>query len=89
MKAHRGLKIIRKENNMCKYCGESQYQNEYGRQFGKEFEKELSYSGEVCVSWLIKNGNKTSYELYMTDNEFYCDISVPIQFCPKCGRKFE
>lgn len=73
---------------MCKYCEETYYQNEYGRQFGKDFEKTTLYTGDVCVSWLIENGEKVSYELYMNDDDCCCDISVPIQFCPKCGRKF-
>ena len=73
---------------MCKYCEETYYQNYYGRQFGKDFEKTTPYTGDVFVSWLIKNGEKVSYELYMNDNDCCCDISVPIQFCPKCGRRF-
>ncbi len=74
---------------MCKYCEESYDQNEYGRQFGKNFEKTTPYTGDVCASWLIENGEKVSYELYMNDDECCCDISVPVQYCPKCGRKFE
>ena len=74
---------------MCKYCEETYYQNDYGRQFGKDFEKTTPYTGDVCVSWLIKNGEKVSYELYMNDDDCCCDISAPILFCPKCGRKFE
>lgn len=74
---------------MCKYCEETYYQNEYGRQFGKDFEKTTPYTGDMCVSWLFKNGKKVSYELYMNDDDCCFDISVPIQFCPKCGRKFE
>ena len=43
---------------MCKYCEETYYQNDYGRHFGKDFEKTTPYTGDACVSWLIKNGEK-------------------------------
>lgn len=72
---------------MCKYCEEIDYINEAGRRFGKNFEKELSYTGEMCISWMVENGKQVEHELYMND-ECCCDISVPIQYCPKCGRKF-
>lgn len=54
----------------------------------KTLKKTTPYTCDVCVSWLIENGEKVSYELYMNDDDCCCDISVPIQFCPKCGRKF-
>lgn len=74
---------------MCEYCERVYFENENGRKFGKLFEKELSYSGEVQLSWVKEKGVNRDYNVYMNDDESVCDISVPISFCPKCGRRFD
>lgn len=73
---------------MCEYCEVIYEINGAGRRFGKNFKKELSYTGEICLSWMVNNGEQVEHELYMNDDECCCDISVPVQYCPKCGRKF-
>lgn len=73
---------------MCEYCERVYYENDSGRKFGKTFEKELSYTGDVQLSWLKRNGMNVDYEIYMNDDECVCDISVPVSFCPKCGKEF-
>lgn len=72
---------------MCKYCEKEDYVNDNGRRFGQSFEKEIPYEADVCISWLVENGKGISYEIYMNDDSCGCDVSVPIKFCPMCGRK--
>lgn len=71
---------------MCNYCETAYDRNDSGREFGKLFEKTLDYTGEIQLSWNKENGMKTAYELYMNDDTTCTDLSVPIDFCPKCGR---
>lgn len=71
---------------MCDYCETVYGKNDSGREFGKLFDKTLDYSGEMQMSWIRENGSKTGYELYMIDDAFGTDLSVPVDFCPKCGR---
>lgn len=72
---------------MCRYCEETFERNEYEREFGKSFEKESPFSGEMCVSWITRNGQQEQFELYVNDDDYVFNISIPIRFCPKCGRK--
>lgn len=51
--------------------------------------KGLNYTGEIQLSWRVANEIKTDYDLYMNDDVNVCDISVPVLYCPKCGRKFD
>lgn len=74
---------------MCEYCEQVYFENDSGRKFGKIFEKDISYTGDVQLSWINKNGVNTDYNIYMNDDDCVCDISVPISFCPKCGKEFE
>lgn len=74
---------------MCDYCERIYAENGSGRKFGKFFENPLNYTGEIQLSWRIENGTKIDYELYMNDDVHVCDISVPICYCPKCGRKLD
>lgn len=71
---------------MCEYCETVYYENDSGRKFGKLFEKELDYTGDIQLSWMEDNGVKTGYELFMDDDAACTDLSVPVDFCPKCGR---
>lgn len=73
---------------MCEYCEQVYFENEVKRKFGKIFEKDISYTGDVQLSWIKRNGVNMDYNIYMNDDEYVYDISVPISFCPKCGKKF-
>ena len=72
--------------DVCDYCETAYYKNDSGREFGKLFDKTLDYTGEIQLSWIKESGMKTGYELYMNDNDACTDLSVPVDFCPKCGR---
>lgn len=72
---------------MCEYCEHVYSENDYGRKFGKIFEKDTPYDGEVQLSWINEKGINSDYQIYMYDDTCRCDVSVPISFCPKCGRK--
>ena len=72
---------------MCDYCEIAYDRNDRGREFGKIFDKELDYTGEIQLSWIKENGTNMGYELYMKDDAACTDLSVPVDFCPKCGRK--
>lgn len=72
---------------MCKYCETETFDNEFGRRFGEVFPMDLNYDLEVQLSWDMKKGIKTNYNIYMYDEENYNDVSVPIHYCSMCGRK--
>ena len=74
---------------MCEYCETAYGRNANGREFGKLFDKTLDYTGEIQLSWIEENGIKTGYELYMNDDAVCTDLSVPVNFCPICGRKLK
>ena len=71
---------------MCDYFETVYDTNDSGREFGKLFDKTLDYTGEIQLSWIKENGMKTGYELYMNDDDARTDLSVPVDFCPKCGK---
>ena len=70
---------------MCEYCEKAFYKNDYGREFGKLF-PENTYKTDVQISW---KEDKTDYNIYANNDNLACDVSVPIRFCPMCGRKFD
>lgn len=70
---------------MCEYCEKTFYKNDYGREFGKLF-PENTYNTDVQISW---KEDKTDYNIYTNNDNLAYDVSVPIHFCPMCGRKFD
>lgn len=74
-------------NKECEYCEVIYYINPAERRFGNSFKKDMQYDGEVQLSWVMDRGVKSDYRLYVNDDVAVTDISLPVNFCPICGKK--